>query len=430
MAQLKGKQIANASIAAAKIDLSDTFDFTSGAVSVGNPSSNNDAANKAYVDSVTTSSSAGLDFKESVVVASTSNFAGTYSSLVLTASDVGAITIDSVQLSLNDRVLLKDQSTGAENGLYTVTTVGDASNAGVLTRASDADSSADLTTGAFIFVERGTENQNKSYVLQAHTDGSSPTLDTDALTFIQFSGAGQITAGDGISKSGDTLALDINGLTAVADQVFSDDQVVVYDDSVSGPRKRGATNFVNDVMASSFEVSGNKVAPIIKSSGGVIAGSNGFAVSGNNTSSLAASSLTSSFGLFFVTSSNPRQVAFDDFLAQLAGVGIEVSGTTLKAGLPQLDSGSAGSTLSTDESATGITISATPLDDSDVAVTVNGVGIELGDGVKSKDAYFSADSGTTPRAIADIASGDELFWNGASAYALETDDIVEIRFNA
>src|SRR6056300_1213706 len=120
MAQIKGKQIADASIVAAKIDLTDSFDFTSGTVSVATPTANSDAASKAYVDSISTGSAAGLDFKESVVAASAANFAASYAANVLTASANGAISIDGVSLALNDRVLLKDQTTASDNGIYYV----------------------------------------------------------------------------------------------------------------------------------------------------------------------------------------------------------------------------------------------------------------------------------------------------------------------
>jgi len=433
MAQIKGKQIANASIAAAKIDLTDSFDFTSGSVSVATPSSNNDAANKAYVDSVTTGSAAGLDFKESVVVASAANFAGSYSANVLTASSTGAISIDGVSLALNDRVLLKDQSTASNNGIYYVSVVGDGSTAAELTRATDADSSADLNTGAFVFVEDGSTNQNRAYVLQANGDGSSPTLDTDDLVFIQFSGAGQITAGDGLSKSGDTLNLDINGLTAVADAAASGDSIAVYDASVSGPRKISALTFLSDLNnTNEFTTASNKVALNLKSNGGLASSSSGLELDDDNMSAVLAAGLASTHNFVMVDSPGVRKITRNELLTALAGDGLtaDTANGQLDASVPQLDSGSAASSISLDGTGTGITISATPLDDSAVLVLINGVGIELGDGVKTTEAYFSSDSGTTARALADIASGDELIWNGSTHYTLETDDIIEIRYNA
>ena len=158
-------------------------------------------ANKAYVDSVAN----GLDVKASVRVATTANLAATYSNGAGTLTNSGsqaAIAIDGVTLIANDRVLVKNQSTAAQNGFYKVTTVGSGSANWVLTRTPDADAASELTAGAFTFAEEGTANGDNGYVLS--TNGAV-TLGTTAITFEQFSGAGQITAGNGLTKSGNTI---------------------------------------------------------------------------------------------------------------------------------------------------------------------------------------------------------------------------------
>ena len=144
------------------------------------PLNDSDLATKGYVDSV----AQGLDVKESVKVATTGGLAGTYASggQTLTANSNGAIQVDGVTLSAGDRVLLKDQATGSQNGIYTVTTVGDGSNAFVITRALDFNTSAEVGAGAFMFVEEGSSNAGKSFIQSA----TGPTLDTDALTFSVF----------------------------------------------------------------------------------------------------------------------------------------------------------------------------------------------------------------------------------------------------
>ena len=186
---------------------------------VGTPTQATDAANKSYVDSV----KQALDIKDSVRVATTAALtataAGSGPTKTLTnATTQAAITIDSIVLALNDRVLVKDQATGADNGIYTVTNIGSASVNWVLTRAGDADISADVTPGMFAFVEQGTVNGDNGFVLT--TDGTV-VLETTALTFVQFSGAGQITAGNGLTKSGNTI--DVVGtagrITVAADSV-------------------------------------------------------------------------------------------------------------------------------------------------------------------------------------------------------------------
>ena len=159
---------------------------------------------KAYVDAV----QQGLDVKASVKVATTGNLTATYNNGTGTLTNSGtqaAISIDNRTLSLADRVLVKDQSTGAQNGIYTVTTVGDGASNWVLTRSSDANTAELLTGGSFTFVEDGDTNADNGYVF---THNGTPTLGTTDLTVSQFSGAGQIVAGDGLTKTGNQL--DVN----------------------------------------------------------------------------------------------------------------------------------------------------------------------------------------------------------------------------
>ena len=151
---------------------------------LADPTAAQDGATKAYVDA----NSQGLDVKESVQVASIDN---------LTLS--GTQTVDGVALVAENRILVKDQSTGSENGIYLV-------KAGAWARASDfAAGSAEA--GAFTFVEKGTVNADAGFVCTNNT--GSDIVGTDALVFTQFSGAGSITAGDGIDKSGNTLSADL-----------------------------------------------------------------------------------------------------------------------------------------------------------------------------------------------------------------------------
>lgn len=144
------------------------------------PTADADAATKAYVDAT----KQGLDVKDSVRVATTSN---------ITLS--GTQTIDSIAVVAGDRVLVKNQTTGSANGIYVVA-------AGAWARAVDANTSVKVTSGMFTFVEEGTTNADSGWVL---TNDGTITLGTTTLTFVQFSGAGQITAGSGLTKTGNTI---------------------------------------------------------------------------------------------------------------------------------------------------------------------------------------------------------------------------------
>ena len=145
------------------------------------PSADLDVANKAYVDAARS----GLDVKASVRAATTGN---------ITLSNTQ--TVDGVSLVAGNRVLVKNQNTGSENGIYVVV------SGGAWTRATDADSDAEVTPGMFTFVEEGTTNADSGWVL---TNNGTVTVGSTALTFVQFSGAGQITAGAGLTKTGNTI---------------------------------------------------------------------------------------------------------------------------------------------------------------------------------------------------------------------------------
>ena len=144
------------------------------------PTADTDAATKAYVDAARS----GLDVKGSVRAATTAN---------ITLS--GAQTIDGVSVIAGDRVLVKDQSTASTNGIYVAA-------ASTWSRATDADVDAEVHAGMFTFVEEGTANADSGWVL---TTNNPIVVGSTALAFAQFSGAGQITAGAGLTKTGNTI---------------------------------------------------------------------------------------------------------------------------------------------------------------------------------------------------------------------------------
>lgn len=160
------------------------------------PTADTDAATKAYVDAARS----GLDVKVSCRAATTAN---------ITLS--GTQTIDGVAVIAGDRVLVKDQSTGSANGIYVVA-------AGAWSRSTDADTDAEVHAGMFTFIEEGTVHADSGWVLSTN---NPITVGSTALTFTQFSGAGQITAGAGLTKSGNTIDAvgTANRITVAADSI-------------------------------------------------------------------------------------------------------------------------------------------------------------------------------------------------------------------
>jgi len=149
------------------------------------------AATKQYVDNAIT----GLDFKQSVRATTTAN---------ITLS--GTQTIDGVALIAGDRVLVKDQTTANQNGIYVVA-------AGSWSRASDADNSpaGEVTAGMYAFIEEGTTYASSGWVLAT---ANPITLGSTNLSFQQFNGLGQLTAGTGLTKTGSTLSITASGVSA------------------------------------------------------------------------------------------------------------------------------------------------------------------------------------------------------------------------
>lgn len=170
---------------ALKADLiSPTFTGTPLAPTASSGTNTSQIATTAFVTTAVDAARQGLTVKNSVR-------AGTTASITLSAPQ----TIDGVSVIAGDRVLVKDQSTASGNGIYVVA-------AGAWTRATDFDAASDVLTGAFTFITEGTVNADSGWVMT--TDGTI-TLGTTSLAFTQFSGAGSITAGAGLTKTGPSI---------------------------------------------------------------------------------------------------------------------------------------------------------------------------------------------------------------------------------
>jgi hypothetical protein len=229
--QITESQITDGSILArvsGNETISGTWTFSNNITIPSTPTQGTHAASKAYVDSLIT----GLDWKNSVRAASTANVTVTYNATGGTSTR-GQITgapntLDDVTLIANDRILLKNQSTAAQNGIWVVTTVGTGAN-GVWDRATDFDSDAEVTSGAAVFITEGLENKDTGWTLTTDDPiiigGSSGT----ALAFTQFSGAGHVVAGDGLTRQGNT----INVVGTVGRIVVNPDSIDLATTSVS-----------------------------------------------------------------------------------------------------------------------------------------------------------------------------------------------------
>lgn len=181
-----------------------------------NPQNDDDASTKLYVDSKISSEINnkvnGLSWKAPARVATTANLGGVYDTGALTASANGALSVDGVVLAVDDRVLVKDQTTASQNGIYEVTATGDASNPSVLTRAADCNANSEFEN-ATVFVQEGATNADIGYTQT--TDNF--TLDSSSADWAQFSSAGSyvgtngvVISGKNISASTDNTSIEVN----------------------------------------------------------------------------------------------------------------------------------------------------------------------------------------------------------------------------
>lgn len=276
---------------------------------LADPTDDEDAATKSYVDSV----ASGLAVKDSVIAASTGE------NISITGLSAGPI-IDGVTISNGKRCLLKDQTSGSENGIYTYD-----SESEELVRATDFDNTADISAGAFCFVQEGTINSDKGFVLTTNND---ITVGSTSLTFSQFSSAGTISAGDGLSKSGDTLSVEVDDLTL---EIDSSDGLQIKNDGVTRAK-------IDDSTAEGGE-----------SDTGLLATDPGLSFS--NTDGLALDFFTldeaeavnvaaDSFALIDAESSNlTKKVKIDELVEAMAGEGLSDSSGVLSVSFDDFSEG-------------------------------------------------------------------------------------------
>jgi len=260
------------------------------------PTSTGDAATKAYVDSV----AAGLNYHPNVHVATTANLSATYNNgtsgvgAFLEGSANGALgSIDNDPMAVNDRILVKNQTTQTQNGIYYVDNLGSVSTKWKLIRATDADNSipGQVAGGDTVFVELGDSFGGTSFVLTG-TSGTAKVLGTDSLVYTQYAGVSTTTAGAGLVKNLNALDVNVDNSTIE----ISTDTVRVKD--------AGITN--TKLQNSSLTVNGTSIS--LGGSGTVTA---------NTTNALTIG--TGLSGTSF-NGSSPVTIAIDSTVATLTGV--------------------------------------------------------------------------------------------------------------
>jgi hypothetical protein len=329
-------KIANTSVTSAKMDLSGTFDFSSGTLQAGTPSNASDVTNKSYVDGLVGS---GVYWKEPARASSTAN---------VNISNPGTASFDGITLSSGDRLLLKDQSSQAENGVYDFNGSGSA-----LTRSSDANS-ADELNGLAIFVKEGTANADQGFVQTSEI----ANLGSDNIVFAQFTGLGQIEAGAGLTKTANRLDVAVgNGIQITSDAVVfragagldfggSDVDVQVDDSSIeingSGNLQVKA-NGITSAMIGTNQVTGSEIAALAVSSANLADGAVSavklgasavteakIAANAVTDAKLAANSVTASAIASAVAGDGLAGGAGDPLSVSVDNTGIEINSDSLR----------------------------------------------------------------------------------------------------
>lgn len=298
-------------------------------------------------------------------------------------------TIDGVVLSLGDRVALADQSTGTEDGVYVFDT-----DTTPMTRAADFAVGA-AVAACPVFVSEGTVNNDTQHIFSNNT--GSDVVGTDDLVLVDITGTGALTGGDGIDISGsDVISVDLS--------------------AISGLR------FTTGTLEVEVDVTtGGNIAPVNLTSDGV-----GLDVD-----------LIDGVGIEADGSAQLQISAQGDGLSGGGGttIAVQADGDTISVGASGVKSVTQNTDdkdvaiatpTSGDESDTGVDLTSTPVGARYIQVFVNGLKVSLGDGVKTKDSYFSVDGGTNARALSAIVATDDFIWNGVIAgYELDTADVVD-----
>ena len=371
---------------------------------LADPTNAQDAATKLYVDN----SRLGIDFKDSVRVATTAN--------ITTIAGGAPSTVDGVSLVANDRILVKNQTTASQNGIYKVDTVGTGAN-GSWSRTTDADGSpaGELTSGAFVYVEEGTANAQDQYVI---TTTGTITVGTTGITWGLFSGAGKITAGAGLSKTKDTLALSLagsSGLETTSGLALTNTGVSAGSyQSVTVDAKGRVTAGTNPTTLSGYGITdAQSPDPTLTALAGVTTAADQIIyATGSDTFTTTALTLTARSLLDDTSTSAMRTTlgvaigtdvqAYDATLAALAGVTTAADKLIYASGVDTF--------LTTDFTSTARTL----LDDTSTSAMRTTLGVAIGTDVQAYNAALASIAGLTTLA-------DRMIYTTASnTYAVTT----------
>jgi hypothetical protein len=326
--QVTAAKVANNSITSNQMDMGQTFNFTGNLQTGGNL-----VASQAYVDGKI----AGLSWKESVKVATDAALpACTYDNgtsgvgATLTADGNGALSVDGQAMSTNDRLLIRNQAAGQQNGLFVVTNAGNAGAAFVLTRSTDADTSAELENAA-VFVKMGTENANIAFTQTA----DNITIGTTVLSFTAFSGTEAINAGDGISKNGDVIALSLNTLSPAVLSVSADS--IPFIDGAGNNKKESIVDLASAMAGSGLSAASGQIAlsnnAVTVASGAGLSGGGSIALGASGTLSLNLNGLSAatvdvsadSMAIIDGGDNTSKKESIADLVSAMAGAGISAS---------------------------------------------------------------------------------------------------------
>jgi hypothetical protein len=362
--------------------------LTTGTISTA-PSSSTDIVNKSYADSIAT----GVNFHAACNYATTAALspANTYNNgssgvgATLTASSNGTLTIDSYTLLSTDvgkRILIKNEATGANNGIYTLTQAGTVLAPYILTRATDYDTSGsgtnEIDQGDLMLVLAGTVNANTSWVQQT---ALPITVGTTALVFTQFAAVQTYTAGTGLTLATNQFSITNTG---TAGTYGSASAVPVFVTNAQGQ--------VTSVTNTSIAISGSAVSGNISGNAANVTGTVAIA-NGGSGQTTAQTAMNAFAGA--VTSGS-----------YLRGNGTNVVMNTIQAAdvptLNQNTTGSAGSVTNSLTSGTGISFSAGTTYNGSAAITINnslpmvypGAGIPNSSGTAWGTSYTTSGSGS------------------------------------